>query len=108
VRQPLARDREEPTVKRDPHDRLRHTQRDDLGVCDPTTGVLSLLRQEIVRRRITASVKPRMAQINGDAESVEVGVRVASWSTMPLDTADFGLSAYKSSTNTAPAVESLT
>jgi hypothetical protein len=73
---------------------LRDAERDDLSVCDSAGGVPALLRQEIIG-----------CAINGDAESVEVGVHVASGSTMPLDTADFGLSAQKP-LNTAPAVES--
>jgi hypothetical protein len=86
---------EEPPVRRDPHDRLRDTERDDLSVCDPSTSVPPPLGQEIVRRAI-----------NGDEKSVEVGVHVASWSTMPLDTADFGLFSQNPS-NTATAVESI-
>jgi len=90
----LLRDGEKPPVRRDSHDRLRDAQRDDLRVCDPSTSVPPPLRQEIVRRAI-----------NGDEKSVEVGVHVASRSTMLLDTADFGLFS-KNPSNTATAVES--
>ncbi|MDQ6750067.1 MAG: hypothetical protein M3Z33_04860 [Actinomycetota bacterium] len=92
--QPLARNSEKTSIARDPHDRLSDAKRDDLRVCDPATGVAPALRQEIVGRAI-----------NGSAESVEVGVHVASWSTVPMDTADFGLSA-ENPLITAFAVES--
>ena len=61
-------------------------------VCDPSAGVPPPPGQEIVRRAI-----------NGHEKSVELGVHVASRSTMPLDTADFGLFSQKPS-NTAAAV----
>ena len=95
MRKPLGRHFEEPAVRRDPHDRLRDAKRDDLRVCDPAAGVPRPLRQEIVGRAINRSEK-----------SVEVGVHVASWSTVPMDTADFGLFPPKP-LNTATAVESL-
>jgi hypothetical protein len=95
MRKPLGGHSQEPPVRRSPHDRLRDAERDDLRVCDPSTSVPPPLRQEIVRRAI-----------NGDEKSVEVGVHVASWSTMPLVTADFGLFPQKPS-NTATAVESI-
>jgi hypothetical protein len=90
----LGRHREEPPIRRDAHDRLRHAKRDDLRVCDPSTSVPPPLGQEIVRRAI-----------NGNEKSVEVGVHVASWSTVLLDTADFGLFSTNPS-NTATTVES--
>jgi len=90
----LAVEREEPPIRRDPHDRLRHTKRDDLRVCDPSTGISWLLRQEIVRRAE-----------NGDAERVEVGVHRGLQVDGALDTADFGLSAKKPS-KPATTVES--
>jgi hypothetical protein len=95
MRKPLLRDSEKPPVGRDPHDRLRHAKRHDLRVCDPPASVPWPLGQEIVRRAI-----------NGDEKSVEVGVHVASWSTMPMDTADFGLFS-KNPSNTATTVESI-
>jgi hypothetical protein len=73
---------------------LRHAERDDLRVCDPSTGVSWPLRQEIVRRAE-----------NGDAESVEVGVHRGLQVDGALDTADFGLSA-KNPSDTATPVES--
>ena len=81
-------------VARNAHDRLGDAERDHLGVRDAAAGVACGSGQEIVRRAI-----------NGGAESVEVGVHVASWSTVPLDTADFGLSALCPSI-TALSVES--
>src|SRR6266536_3608618 len=84
VAQALAGDREEPSVRRDPHDRLRDAQRDDLRVCDPSGGVVLPLGQQI-----------------------EVGVhRGPHRSAMQLSTADFDPAAPNPSTNTAPAVES--
>jgi hypothetical protein len=47
-----------------------------------------------------------LGRANGDEKSVEVGEHAASRSTVPLDTADFGLFSPKP-LNTAPAVESL-
>jgi hypothetical protein len=91
----LASDRQETTVARDAHDRLRYTKRDDLRVCDQTTRVCRRFRQEIVCRAI-----------NSDAESVEVGVHRGLQVDGVISTADFGLSAQNPS-NTALAVESL-
>ncbi len=95
VAKAFAGDRQETTVAGDPHDRLRHTKRDDLRVCDQTTRVSWRFRQEIVRRAI-----------NGDAESVEVGVHRGLLVDEVISTADFGLSA-KNPSNTATAVESI-
>jgi hypothetical protein len=97
VSEALGRDREEPSIRRDPHDRLRHAQRDDLRVCDPSSGVVLPLGQEIVGR-----------DEHGREQQVEVGVhRGPHRSAMQLNTADFDPAAPKPSTNTAPAVESL-
>jgi hypothetical protein len=96
----LAGHREEPPIRRDPHDRLGDAQRDDLRVCDPTSGVLRALGQEIVGR-----------DINGGEQQVEVGVHRGPFrSAMQLSTADFGPAArfsLQTHTNTATAVESL-
>jgi hypothetical protein len=73
---------------------LGDAEGDDLRVCDPAAGVSWLARQEIVRRAI-----------NGDAESVEVGVHRGLQVDGDLITADFGLSASNPSI-TAIAVES--
>ena len=62
VAKALAGDAQKAPVRRDPHDCLGHTERDQLRVSDPAAGISRLLRQEIVRRAI-----------NGDAESVELG-----------------------------------
>ena len=91
----LGSNLEKTTVAGDPHDRLRHTKRDDLRVGDHTTRVPWRFRQEIVRRAI-----------NGDAESVEVGVHRGLQVDGVISTADFGLSAQNPS-DTALAVESL-
>ena len=83
VPQPLGGDRQKPTVRRDPHDRLRHAQRDDLSVCDPTRSVILPFRQEIVGR-----------DKNGREQQVEVGVhRGPHRSAMLMSTADFDLAA---------------
>src|ERR1700722_2381189 len=95
VREALPRDLEEATVARDPHDRLRHTPRDHLGVCERPTRVPRLLGQEIVS-----------CAINRDAESVEVGVPRGLQVNGVFGTADFDLSAQNPLT-TAQAVESL-
>ena len=94
MREALARDLEKPPVTRNPHDRLRDAERDDLRVCDSSPGVPRPLGQEIVRRAV-----------NGGAESVEVGVHRGLQVDGVLDTADFGLSA-QNPPNTAPTVES--
>jgi len=94
VAKSLVSDPQKAPVRRDPHDRLRDTERNQLRVCDPPASVSRLLRQEIVRRAI-----------NGNAESVEVGVHRGLQVDGVLDTADFGLSA-KNPPNTATAVES--
>jgi hypothetical protein len=97
VAQMLRRDRQEPPVGRDPHDRLRDAERDDLRVCDASLGVLRLLGQEIVSR-----------DINGSEQQVEVGVHRGPFrSAMHQSTADFDLAAQKPSKTTASAVESI-
>jgi hypothetical protein len=95
VAKALLGDGEKAPVAGDSHDCLGHAQRDDLRVCDPSAGVSWLLRQEIVSRAI-----------NGDAESVEVGVHRGLLVDGVLDTADFGLSA-ETPSNAASAVESI-
>jgi hypothetical protein len=77
-----AGDGEEPTVRRDAHDRLGDTERGDLGVGDPAAGVPGPGGQEIVRRAI-----------NDGAESVEVGVHRGLSVDGCFSTVDFGLSA---------------
>ena len=90
----LPRDLDEAPVAGDTHDRLSNAKRDDLRICDHPTGVPWRFRQEIVRRAI-----------NGDAESVEVGVHRGLLVDGDFSTADFGLSAQNPST-TVTAVES--
>jgi hypothetical protein len=90
----LAGDREEAAIGGDAHDRLGDAEGRDLGVGDPATGISGLFGQEIVCRAI-----------NDCAESVEVGVHRGLQVDGDLSTADFGLSALKSSI-TAFAVES--
>ena len=85
-------DCQETAVGGDAHDRLGDAESGDLGVGDPATGVSRLRGQEIVRRAI-----------NGDAESVEVGVRRGLRVDGDLDTADFGLSASNPSITARPA-----
>ena len=80
--EPLPGDLEEPTVARDPHDRLRDAERDDFRVCDHATGVPWRFGQEIVS-----------SAINDGAESVEVGVHRGLQVDGDFSTADFGLSA---------------
>ena len=79
----------------EPHDRLCHAQRDELGVGDLTTRICRGARQEIVG-----------CAINDRAESVEVGVHRGLLVDGVLDTADFGLSA-QNPFATAIAVESI-
>jgi hypothetical protein len=93
IAEALAGNRQETAIGGDAHDRLGDTEGCDLGVGDPATGVSGLLRQEIVRRAI-----------NGSAESVEVGVHRGLSVDGCFSTADFGLSALKSSTATPEAV----
>ena len=96
VPETLARDRKKPPIRRDPHDRLRHAQRDDLRVCDPSSRVGLPVRQEIV-----GGAEHRREQ------QVEVGVhRGPLWSAMRDSTADFDPAALKPSTNTARPAES--
>jgi hypothetical protein len=79
VREALGGDREEALVRRDAHDRLRHAQRDDLRVGDPSPGVLGPLGQEIV-----SGAEHRYEQ------QVEVGEhRGPLGSTARIGTADF-------------------
>src|SRR5579863_433645 len=63
VREPFDGDRQEPGIRRDPHDRLRDTQRDDLRVGDPAPRVPSSFGQEIIRDAV-----------NNREQQVEVGV----------------------------------
>ena len=58
-----ARRSQKATIARDPHQHLRHTQRHDLGVAEPTAGVSRPLGEQVVRRAIDT-----------DTEQVEVGV----------------------------------
>jgi hypothetical protein len=74
---------------------LGDTERDDLRVRDHPASVPWRFRQEIVSRAI-----------NGDAESVEVGVHRGLLVDGVFSTADFGLSAQNPS-NTVITVESL-
>jgi hypothetical protein len=48
VPEPLGRDREEALIRRDPHDRLGHAQRDELRIGHPSPGVPGPTGQEIV------------------------------------------------------------
>ena len=92
--QSLAGDRQETAVGGDAHDRLGDAERRDLRVGDsPPPGISGLLRQEIVCRAI-----------NDGAESVEVGVHRGLSVDGCFSTADFGLSALKSSTTAPEAV----
>jgi hypothetical protein len=85
----------EPAVAWDPHDRLGDTQAHDLRIGQLTPSVATGSRQEIVG-----------CAINGNAESVEVGVHRGLQVDGVLDTADFGLSVLNPFT-TAIAVESI-
>jgi hypothetical protein len=97
MRQALGRHGQKAPVRRDAHDRLRHTQRDDLRACDASGRVVLPLGQEIV-----GGAEHRREQ------QVEVGVHPGPHgSAMPDRTADFDPAALKSTTNTAHAVESL-
>ena len=87
---------EKAPIRRDAHDRLGDTERDHLGIGDDAPGVGRGGGQEIVGRAI-----------NGDAESVEVGVhRGLRVGGAVLSTADFDLSA-SNPVSTAMSVESL-
>src|SRR6188474_27286 len=90
----LAGDRQEAAIGGDTHDRLGDAEGCDLRVGDSAAGVSRFLGQEIVCRAI-----------NDGAESVEVGVHRGLSVDGCFSTADFGLSALKSSI-TAFAVES--
>ena len=78
----LARDREEPAVGGDAHDRLGDAEGDDLGVGDAPASIGPRLWQEIVG-----------CAINDRAESVEVGVHRGLQADGDLGTVGFGLSA---------------
>src|ERR1019366_3930690 len=80
MRNPLLGHGEETPIGRDAHDRLRHTQRDGLRVCDPSTSVPAPLGKEIVLRAITA-----MRRVSRSACTWPPGRRCL-WTT-----ADFGL-----------------
>jgi hypothetical protein len=98
--QAFGGDRQEPPVRRDAHDRLRESQRDDLRIGHSSHHVLGALGQEIVGRHK-----------NGREQQVEVGVHRDSFgSAMRLSTADFDPAAYfswKTPTTTADTVESI-
>jgi hypothetical protein len=88
--------REKATIRGNPHDRLGDAEGDQLGVRDQPPGIGRPLGQEIISRAI-----------NGDAESVEVGVhRGLRVDGALLSTADFDLSA-QNPVSTAMSVESL-
>ena len=96
MREVFARDPQETLVRRDPHHRLRYTERDDLLVGQHPSGVTGPLRQEIV-----GSAEHRNQQ------QVEVGEhRGPLGSTARIGTADFDLTA-AGPYNTAKAVELL-
>ena len=98
--QAFARDRQEPPIGRDSHDRLSDAEGDDLCVCDPAGSVLLPFRQEIVG-----------CDEHGREQQVEVGVHRGPFrSAMRLSTADFDPAApspLQTPTITATAVESL-
>jgi hypothetical protein len=98
VREPVGRDGEEASIRRDPEQRLRDAQRDDLRIGDPSPGVLRRLGQEIVGRAE-----------HGYEQQVEVGEhRGPLGRRRELGTADFDPLRYVSyPTATTPAVESL-
>jgi hypothetical protein len=85
VREPPRRDRKKPRIGRDPHDRLRDRERDDLLISDLSTGVPGPLGQEIVHRAI-----------NSDQQQIEVGVHRGPPRDRRLiqNTVDFDLPAY--------------
>jgi hypothetical protein len=82
---PLAGDRDEPIVGRDPHDRLRHAERHDLGVGDLAPRVPRRPGQEIVGDAV-----------NNREQQVEVGEHRGSLfeSAVTESTADFDLRCY--------------
>jgi hypothetical protein len=63
MRKAPAREGRQPAIRRDAHDRLGDTRRDDLRVCDATRSVLVPLGQETVGR-----------DMNAREPQVEVGV----------------------------------
>ncbi len=80
-------DRQEPRIRRDPHDRLRHAQGDDLRVGDLPPGISGATGEEFVRD-----------PVNNCEQQVEVGVHRGPllgrrWL---LSTADFDLRCYVS------------
>jgi hypothetical protein len=81
MEKPLVSHGEEPPVGRDTHDRLGHTEGDDLGVCDSAAGVRPGLWQKVVG-----------CAINHGTESVEVGVHRGLSVDGVLGTVGFGLS----------------
>jgi len=82
VREAFVSHGEEPAVGGDAHDRLRHAERDELGVGDPTPRVGPRLWQKVVG-----------CAINHGAESVEVGVHRGLRADGVFGTVGFGLSA---------------
>ena len=85
VREAVPGDSQEPLVGRDPHDRLREAQGDDLRISDPAARVRRPLRQEIVRHAV-----------NNCEQQVEVGVHRGppEGRRWVLSTADFDLRCY--------------
>ena len=71
---------QEAAVARNPHQHLRHAQRDDLGVAELPSPVARRLRQQVVR-----------GAVDSDAEQVEVGVHRGLQVDGAIDTADFDL-----------------
>ena len=83
MRETLTRRVDEPRVGGDPHERLRHTERDDFRVGHSATSVPLASREEIVS-----------TAINRDQQQVEVGEhRGPLGSTARKGTADFDLTA---------------
>jgi hypothetical protein len=97
VPKPPLGNREEPPIGRDPEQRLRHAQRDDLGIRQAALGVLRSIRQEIVGRAE-----------HGNQQQVEVGEHRGppEGRRRLVSTADFDHCRYVPFP-TAPAVESL-
>jgi hypothetical protein len=75
-----ARGLQETPVTRLAHQHLRHRERDDLGVGQPTASVSWRLRQQVVSRAVDT-----------DQEQVEVGVHRGLQADDVGDTADFDL-----------------
>jgi hypothetical protein len=95
----FARDREKSPIGRDPHDRPRHAQRDELRVCDSSNSVGLPFRQEIAGR-----------DEHGPEQQLEAGVHRGTFrSAMRLSTADLGPAArfsVQTPPNTATTVKS--